>query len=159
MCFYIFFYVVGRIQNILATKEYLKFISRKYQKICRFKYDSHGRVINLSRQKCSINFFGLVGRVFANDPVYPGSISDQIIRKTQKCHLILLYLALSIIRYGSRVKWNNPGKGVVPFPTPRCISRGKVSLQVTLDYGQELYFLYFKHRNRPRFLSSSITLL
>ena len=25
-------------------------------------------------------------------------------------------LTLSIIRYGSRVKWNNPGKGVVPFP-------------------------------------------
>ena len=24
------------------------------------------------------------------------------------------YLTLSIIRYGSRVKWNNPGKGVAP---------------------------------------------
>ena len=29
-------------------------------------------------------------------------------------------LALSIIRYGSRVKWSNPGKGVAPSPTPWC---------------------------------------
>ena len=29
-------------------------------------------------------------------------------------------LTLSIIRYGSRVKWSNPGKGVVPSPTSRC---------------------------------------
>ena len=27
-------------------------------------------------------------------------------------------LTLSIVRYGSRVKWSNPGKGVAPSPTP-----------------------------------------
>ena len=31
-------------------------------------------------------------------------------------------LTLSNIRYVSRVKWTNPGKGVVPSPTPKCSS-------------------------------------
>ena len=39
-------------------------------------------------------------------------------------------LTLSIIRYGSRVKWINPGKGVVPFPTPWCSSYQKGRLGV-----------------------------
>ena len=34
-------------------------------------------------------------------------------------------LTLSIIRYESRVKWSNPGKGVAPSPTPWCSSYGK----------------------------------
>ena len=48
-------------------------------------------------------------------------------------------LTLSIIRYGSRVKWSNPGKGVAPFPTPRCSSYWKGSLRVTLNKGHQLY--------------------
>ena len=39
-----------------------------------------------------------------------------------KWYLIPPYLTLSNIRYVSRVKWNNPGKGVAPSPTPRCSS-------------------------------------
>ena len=31
-------------------------------------------------------------------------------------------LTLSIIRYVSRVKWSNPGKGVSPSSKPRCSS-------------------------------------
>ena len=31
-------------------------------------------------------------------------------------------LTLSIIRYVSRVKWSNPGKGVAPSATPQCSS-------------------------------------
>ena len=34
-------------------------------------------------------------------------------------------LTLSIIRYGSRVKWSNPGKGVAPFPTHWCSKLSK----------------------------------
>ena len=49
-------------------------------------------------------------------------------------------LTLSIIRYGSRVKWVNPGKGVAPSPTPWCGSYRKGSLRVTLDYSRQLYF-------------------
>ena len=51
-------------------------------------------------------------------------------------------LTLSFIRYWSRVKWNNPGKGVAPSPTPRCSSYWKGSLLVTLDYGHQLFTFY-----------------
>ena len=51
-------------------------------------------------------------------------------------------LTLSSIRYVSRVKWNNPGKGVAPSPTPQCSSYRKGNLQITLDYGRQLYFTY-----------------
>ena len=34
-------------------------------------------------------------------------------------------LTLSIIRYGSRVKWSNPGKGVAPSPTHWCSKLSK----------------------------------
>ena len=52
-------------------------------------------------------------------------------------------LTLSIIRYRSRVKWSNPGKGVVPSPTPRCSIYQKGRLWVTLDLDCQLYFLLF----------------
>ena len=38
-----------------------------------------------------------------------------------------------------RVKWSNPGKCVVPSPTPRFSSYWKGSLLVFLDYGRQLY--------------------
>ena len=50
-------------------------------------------------------------------------------------------LTLSNIRYISRVKWSNPGKGVAPSPTPRCSSYWKGSLLVTLNYSCQLYYL------------------
>ena len=50
-------------------------------------------------------------------------------------------LRLSIIRYISRVKWSNPGKGLAPSPTPRCRSYWKGSLLVTLNYSHQLYLL------------------
>ena len=56
-------------------------------------------------------------------------------------------LTLSIIRYGSRVKWRNPGKGVAPSPTPWYSSNHKGSLWVTLDYGRQLYFTYLLVNN------------
>ena len=59
---------------------------------------------------------GLVGRVFANGPGDLGSIPGWVIPKTLKWYLIPPCLTLSNIRYVSRVKWSNPGKGVVPFP-------------------------------------------
>ena len=51
-------------------------------------------------------------------------------------------LTLSIIRYGTRVKWNNPGNEVAPFPTPQCGSYWKGSSQVTPDSGRQLYFTF-----------------
>ena len=45
-------------------------------------------------------------------------------------------LTLSNIRYVSRVKWSNPGKGVAPSPTPWCNSYWKGSLLVANLYGE-----------------------
>ena len=63
-------------------------------------------------------------------------------QRLKKWYLMPPCLTLSIIRYGSRVKWSNPGKGVAPFPTPWCSSYRKGSLRVTLDYGRQLHFFY-----------------
>ena len=46
---------------------------------------------------------------------------------------------LTLIRYLSRAKWSNPGKGIVPSPTPQWGSYWKGSLRVALDY---TYFYY-----------------
>ena len=43
-------------------------------------------------------------------------------QRLKNWYLMSPCLILSIIRYGSRVKWSNPEKGVAPFPTPRCSS-------------------------------------
>ena len=59
-----------------------------------------------------------------------------------KWYLIPPCLTLSNIKYVSRVKWSNPGKGVVLFPTPRCYSYWKGSLLVALDYGRQLYYFF-----------------
>ena len=59
-----------------------------------------------------------MSRVFGNGPGDQGSISGRVIPKTQKWYLMQPCITLSIIRYGSRVKWSNPGKGVEPSPTP-----------------------------------------
>ena len=53
---------------------------------------------------------------------------------------MLSCLTVNIIRYGSSVKWSNPGKGVAPSPTSWCSSYQKGRLQVTLYYGRQLYF-------------------
>ena len=63
-----------------------------------------------------------------------------------KWYLIPPCLTLSIIRYVSRIKWSNPGKGVAPSSTPRCSSYWKGSLLVALDYGRQLYFFMVYRR-------------
>ena len=65
----------------------------------------------------SLKLIGQVGRVFTNVPEDLGSIPGRVIPKTLKWYLIPPCLALSNIRYVSRVKWSNPGKGVAPSPT------------------------------------------
>ena len=41
-------------------------------------------------------------------------------QRHKKWYLIPPCLTLSYIKYISRVKWSNPGKGVVPSSTPQC---------------------------------------
>ena len=43
-----------------------------------------------------------------------------------------------------KVIWSNPGKGIVPSPTPQCSSYKKGSLRVTLDCGRQLLILLEK---------------
>ena len=40
--------------------------------------------------------------------------------RLKKWYLMPPCLILSLIRYRSRVKWSNPGKGVAPSPTLQC---------------------------------------
>ena len=48
-------------------------------------------------------------------------------QRLEKWYLMPPCLTLSIIRYRSRVKWINPGKGVVSTPMPWCSSYRKRS--------------------------------
>ena len=64
-------------------------------------------------------------------------------QRLKKWYLIHPCLILSNKRYVSRVKWSNPGKGVVPSPTLQCCSYWKGSLLVALNYSHQLYFLLF----------------
>ena len=45
------------------------------------------------------------------------------------------------IRYGSRIKWSNPGKGVTLSLTHRCCIWWTGHLRIALDYGRQLYSL------------------
>ena len=67
-------------------------------------------------------------------------------QRLKKWYLMLPCLAVSIIRFGSRVKWSNPGRGVASFPTPRCPRYWKGNLQVTLNHSHQLYFTYDNNR-------------
>ena len=77
--------------------------------------------------------------------------------RLKKWYLMPSCLTVSIIRYRSRVKWSNPGKGVVLSPTPCCSSYWKESLWVTLDYGRQLISLYSGHSSL--FFSPSVSTL
>ena len=46
-------------------------------------------------------------------------------QRLKKWYLMPPCLTLSIIRYGSRVKWSNPGNGVAPSPTHWCSKLSK----------------------------------
>ena len=59
-------------------------------------------------------------------------------KDSKNWYLMMPCLALSIIKWGSKVKWSNPGNEVAPFSIPRCSSFWKRSLWVTLDYGRQL---------------------
>ena len=64
-------------------------------------------------------------------------------KDSKKWYLIPPCLTLSIIRYVSRVKWSNPGKGLAPSPTPQCNNYWKGSSPVALDYDCYLYLYAF----------------
>ena len=64
-----------------------------------------------------------MSRVFANSPGDQGfnpRLSHT--KDSKKWYLMLTFLTLSIIRYGSRIKWSNPGNGIAASPTFQCSS-------------------------------------
>ena len=61
----------------------------------------------------------------------------------KKWFFISFCLALSIISNVSRIKWSNPGIGIVLFSTTRCRSYWKGKLLDVLDHGFQLYFFIF----------------
>ena len=77
---------------------------------------------------------GLAGRVFINGLGDLGSIQGRVIPKTLKMVLDTSLLNTQQYKVCIRVKWRNPRKGVAPSPTPQCISYGKGSLLVALNY-------------------------
>ena len=88
--------------------------------------------MNLFRFHIKLIHFGKV-RVFANGPGDLGSICRSSYQRLKIWYLMRPCLTLSIIRYGSGVKWRNPGKGVASSPKLWCSSYRKGSLRVTLD--------------------------
>ena len=78
-------------------------------KICRIFLEYRG-----VRGYFFIAIIGLVGRVFANGPGDLSSIPRRVIPNTFKMALDTSLLNTHLIRYVSRVKWGNPGKGVAP---------------------------------------------
>ena len=82
----------------------------------------------------------IIVRVFTNGPGDRVSIPGQVISKTQKMVLDASLLNTQVLRYGSRVKWSNPGKGEVPSSSPRW----KGNLRSAFDKGYKLYFICIK---------------
>ena len=70
-----------------------------------------------------------------------GSIPGRIIPMIFKMVLDTSLLNTQQYKVHMRVKWSNPGKGVVPSPIHCCSSYWKGSLLVALDYGRQLYLL------------------
>ena len=98
-----------------------------------------------------------MGRVFANGLGDWGLIPGRVILKTtQKWNLMPLCFRLDIIRYVSKVKWSNPGKGVARSLTPRCSSYWKGSLPVTLDYTRQLFLYIYCHPQTDCFVVSQL---
>ena len=78
---------------------------------------------------------GLAVRVFANRP-------GESYQRLKKWYLMPPCLTLSIIRYGSRVKWSNPGKGVAPSPTPWCSKLSSFGSPSTMVAYFTFFYLY-----------------
>ena len=79
-------------------------------------------------------------RVFANGPEDQSSITGWV--RLKKWYLMPPCLTLSIIRYGSRIKWSNLGKGVASSPILRYSSYCKGSLLVALNYCQPTFIIW-----------------
>ena len=83
----------------------------------------------------------LKSRVFANGAGVQSYV--ELYQRLKKWYLMPPCLTLSITKYGSMVKWNNPGIGAAHSTTPRFSCYWKGSLRVTLDKGRQLFFTHY----------------
>ena len=112
--------------------------------LSRLMWKSHSKVTHITKLSKLLSTFyclSLLWWLECSPIVWETWVQSQFesYQRHKKWYLMSPCLTLSIIRYGSRVKWVNHGKGVVPSPTPWCCSYWKRSLWLTLDYGHQLY--------------------
>ena len=92
------------------------------------------------------NTIGLLSRMFANGPGDRGSIQVKSYQRLKKkWYLMPPCLALSIIRYRSRVKWSNPGNGVVPSLHLSVVAIEKGAFGSSLTKVANFTFLLIPH--------------
>ena len=77
-------------------------------------------------------------------------------QRLRKWYLIPPCFILSIIRYVSRVKWSNPGKGLAPSPKFWCNSYWNWSFRVAFDSGRQLYYISYVSNEALTVLSLQI---
>ena len=97
---------------------------------------------------------GLAVRVFANGPGDLGSIPGRVIPKTQKMVLDASLLNTQHYKVWIKGKVEQSRDGVAPSPTLWCSSYRKGSLRVTLDYGRQLYFTYYRGKDELQWTSA-----
>ena len=86
---------------------------------------------------------GIMVRVFANGLGDWGSTASRVIPKILKMELDASLLNSQHHRVQIKGWWSNSGKGVAPFPKPRCSSYLKRSLKVAFDYGRPTYIYIY----------------
>ena len=64
-------------------------------------------------------------------------------RRLKKWYLMTPCITLSIIRYGSRIKWSKRINGATPSPIHWCRSYWKGCLRVALNYGRQLSNFFY----------------
>ena len=80
--------------------------------------------------------------MFANGPGDVGSIPGRVIPKTQKMELDASLPNTQHYKERIKGKVEQSREWVAPSTIPQCCSYWKERLQVTLDYGRQLYLLY-----------------
>ena len=82
-------------------------------------------------------------RVFANGPGDLGSIPGRVIPKTQKMVFDVFLLNTQHYKVGIKGKVEQSRERCSALPTLWCSSYRKGSPRVTLDFGRQLYLLYY----------------
>ena len=126
---------------------YIAMYARGFSLLCFFRFlnSLYGIFSANSNLLLFVPDIGLAVRVFANGPGDQGSIPGRVIPKTKKKKMVLDASLLNTQHYKVWIKGKveQPREVVAPSHTPWCSSYRKGSLRVTLDYGRQLYFVFF----------------